>query len=150
MGTRCITVIKDEDNEEICVLYRQFDGSLDAHGKDLVDFLRDKKMVNGMGADKTNIANGMGCLAAQIIAHFKTEPGNFYLYPAGTRDCGEEYVYTISPYGIGVKDGEQMMELHLRVQEGMVTSFGEPGTPQKEMPLLYDGPVNKFDPESVC
>ena len=38
----------------------------------------------------------MECLAAQAIAHFKTKPGGFYLYPAGTRNAGEDYVYIVS------------------------------------------------------
>ena len=97
MGTRCLTVFKDDDGEEICVLYRQFDGYVEGHGNDLVKFLKGKKVVNGFGHGEnlSNAFNGMGCLTAAVIAHFKTEIGNFYLYPAGTRDCGEEFIYTV-------------------------------------------------------
>lgn len=38
----------------------------------------------------------MGCLAAQIVAHFKAEIGEFYLHKSGTRNICEEYIYTIS------------------------------------------------------
>ena len=102
MGTRSLTVVTNEHEEEIMVLYRQFDGSLDGHGQELLDFLKPLRITdgilrttNGISNDSTNIANGMGCLAAQIVAHFKDEVGGFYLYPAGTRDCGEELVYTV-------------------------------------------------------
>lgn len=93
MGTRSLTVIVDEQGKEIAVLYRQMDGQPDSHGKELVEFLRDMEMTQGLVEGKT--ANGMNCLAAQIIAHFKTAPGGFYLYAAGTRDAGEEYIYTV-------------------------------------------------------
>lgn len=98
MGTRSLTIVQDESgNEEIAVLYRQMDGYIEGHGLDLAKFLVGFEVVNGLGMrDNRKIANGMGCLFAQIIAHFKTEPGGFYLYPAGTRDCSEEYIYFVS------------------------------------------------------
>jgi hypothetical protein len=47
----------------------------------------------------------MGCLAAQLIANFKTEPGQFYLYePDLEQDSGQEYEYHIFDHGIDVKD----------------------------------------------
>jgi hypothetical protein len=39
----------------------------------------------------------MSCLAAQVVAHFKTEIGSFYLYPSGTRGMDEEYIYILYP-----------------------------------------------------
>ena len=136
MGTRCLTVFQDNDGTEIAVLYRQFDGYPDGMGNDLKEFLAPKRLVNGMSGDTSKVANGMGCLAAQIVAHFKTEAGNFYLYPAGARDCGEEFIYTLYP-AVGV--------IHMRVQAGSVTFFGMPGTKQGNMGILYDGPASAFD-----
>ncbi len=95
MGTRCLTVFKDDDGEEICVLYRQFDGYVEGgHGEELVNFLKNKRIVNGFDTKETAF-NGMGCLAAAVVAHFKTDIGNFYLHPAGTRDIGEDYFYIV-------------------------------------------------------
>ena len=146
MGTRSITVIKDENGEEICVLYRQFDGYPSGMGKDLKKFLSPIRLVNGI-TDKEDhpIANGMSCLAAQIVAHFKSEDrskcgslaGNIYLYPAGTRDAGEEYIYTIYPGENG--------KVRMRVQAGCMTMFGLPGTKQTNMPVLYDGYAYRFN-----
>lgn len=137
MGTRSLTVIQEDSGKEIAVLYRQYDGHPDCHGQHLKDFLYGFTIVNGMGFDDPpKIANGMNCLAAQIVAHFKKQPGNFYLYPAGVRDCGEEYVYTIY-----TKD----KKLCMRVQSGAVTFFGMPGTKQSNMPVLFDGPIGDFD-----
>lgn len=100
MGTRSITVFVDEYNhEEIVVMYRQFDGYLSGYGTDLATFLAPFKVVNGFGLDdkEGESANGMGCLAAQVVAHFKDESGigGIYLHAGGTRDVGEEYVYTV-------------------------------------------------------
>ena len=98
MGTRSLTVFVDEDNEEIAVLYRQFDGYPDGQGYDLTKFLKDRILVNGYtktDEEKKNF-NGMACLAAWFIGSVKTETGNFYLHKAGTRNCGEEFIYTVS------------------------------------------------------
>lgn len=95
MGTRCLTVIYNDNNKEIAVLYRQYDGYPAGHGAELNEFLEGMKIVDGLSGDTTKVANGMECLAAQIVAYFKTGPGGFYLCPAGTRDTGEEYIYHI-------------------------------------------------------
>jgi hypothetical protein len=97
MGTRSLTIFNDEwKNEEIVVFYRQYDGYPEGHGTELLTFIDNMKIVNGISLYKDErIANGMGCLAAQVISHFKEETGNFYLYSAGTRDIGEEFIYTL-------------------------------------------------------
>lgn len=95
MGTRSLTVFRDEEKKEICVLYRQYDGYPKGHGKDLLDFLKDGQGVNGFGNSDSKQFNGMGCLAAQVVAHFKKGVGDFYIYPAGARDAWEEYIYFI-------------------------------------------------------
>jgi hypothetical protein len=94
MGTRSLTVLKDEENKEIAVLYRQYDGYPTGHGKELAEFCANREITNGICSGRT--ANGMGCLAAQIIAIFKTEVGGFYLYSARTRNCSEEYIYYVT------------------------------------------------------
>ena len=141
MGTRSLTVVLDSNECEICVLYRQYDGYPTGHGAELQEFLSGFQIVNGLGSQREEkIANGMDCLAAQLIAHFKKEAGGFYLYPAGTRDCGEEYIYTLYL---------QSNNLMLRLYGGAVTYFGLPGTKQSSMPVLYDGRVELFDPPTI-
>jgi len=98
MGTRSLTTFIDEfDKEEIVVMYRQYDGYPRGHGRDLFNYLNGTKVVNGIPGGKivSQLANGMSCLAAQVVSHFKKEVGNFYLHKSGTRDIGEQYVYTI-------------------------------------------------------
>jgi len=108
MGTRSITIIND-GSTELCVLYRQHDGYPSGHGADIAQALGGKRMVNGFSDPVTQI-NGAGDLAVQLIAWLKWDAtvnskwrptpinsaGGLYLYPAGTRDTGEEYVYTIT------------------------------------------------------
>lgn len=37
----------------------------------------------------------------------------------------------------------------MKIQAGAVTFFGLPGTKQANMPVIYDGSVDSFDPEQV-
>lgn len=98
MGTRSLTIVKDERGKRLCTLYRQYDGSPDYHGEELRSFLEGKKLCNGIsyGKDNTKLFNGMGCLAASLVAHFKQEIGGFYLMSKSS-GCGEDYIYTIYP-----------------------------------------------------
>lgn len=119
MGTRSLTIIEDGKGRALATMYRQFDGYYDGHGKELADFLTGFKLVNGIRGDEPpKFANGLGCLAAQIIAHFKNEPGGIYLYPAGSSNVGEEYVYIVG--------GEVGCEPTIKVDE-------------------YSGPASGFD-----
>jgi hypothetical protein len=57
-------------------------------------------MVNGLGSDSTAVANGPGCLAAQIVAHFKDGPGDIYLHrPNKHMGCWQDYEYWIDVMG---------------------------------------------------
>ena len=61
--------------------------------RSLKEFLEDIHIVNGISlAEKRKIANGMGCLAAQLIQHFKNGPGGLYVT---SFDDYEEYNYEI-------------------------------------------------------
>ena len=97
MGTRSLTIVMD-GNQELCRIYRQFDGYPSGHGLDLAT-LCNVKLVNGYAPSQKDgkHANGMGCLAATIIKGLKQEIGGIYLEPTG----GEvndwcEYVYIVT------------------------------------------------------
>jgi hypothetical protein len=103
MGTRSLTVFFETYTErdtgkkrknEIVTMYRQYDGYPSGHGKELAEFLADGKVVNGFGLDGGKQFNGMGCLAAQVVAHFKDGVGGFYLQ-RGNKNSGEEYRYHV-------------------------------------------------------
>jgi hypothetical protein len=93
MGTRCDTIMYNGADKEIAVLYRQYDGYPDGHGKELKKFLNGKKIINGISGEDNHNFNGMDCLAAALVAHFKKTIGGFYLNPAGSRDG--EYQYKV-------------------------------------------------------
>ena len=107
MGTRAIVDIYGEGEGEedvvLCTLYRQFDGYPEGGlGDELVDFIKTKKVVNGH-SHGSNEANGMGCLAAQLIGHLKNGVGNLYLFPPNTKDVWEEFRYRVRLHpGTGV------------------------------------------------
>lgn len=143
MGTRSLTVIKNEDNRDLLTVYRQFDGYPSGHGKDLQDFLLSRILVNGFSRsrkDQKTEANGMGCLAAQLVTHLKLNagaesergkngPGNIYIYPNGSKDVGEEWMYIISP---------EDDSFHLKVYNYYGNTNGN---------KVYDGKIGDFDPE---
>lgn len=83
MGTRSNTVVIETGHEKeqiLLNLYGQMDGYPSGQGKDLCDFLSAIDMVNGLGLSNTRkVANGAGCLAAQLVAHFKEGAGGFYI-----------------------------------------------------------------------
>ena len=104
MGTRSLTYVYEtfkndkgqRQNEPILCMYGQYDGYVAGHGAELAEFLATGKLVNGIGLDAGKVFNGMGCLAAQLVAHFKTEAGGFYLRaPVINRDDWQEYEYHI-------------------------------------------------------
>jgi len=95
MGTRSLTYVYEGKMPVVC-LYRQYDGYPSGHGAELAEFLMGYDIVNGFGEKRAKLANGMGCLAAQMVAHFKTETGNFYLHaPLLDRDDGQDFEYHV-------------------------------------------------------
>jgi hypothetical protein len=84
-------------NQEICLMYRQFDGYPSGHPSETAEWLASGQVVNGLSMGETNLVfNGAGCLAAQLIAKYKVEPGGTYLHPLKHRGkCWEDYLYDI-------------------------------------------------------
>jgi hypothetical protein len=105
MGTRSLTFVYDGTSKVMC-MYRQFDGYPSGHGAELASFLASfDAVVNGYAFNETRkVANGMGCLAAQLVANFKVGVGGFYLYPTSTKDAGQEYEYHVYAQKVVVKE----------------------------------------------
>ena len=104
MGTRSLTFVYNDQGKPIINFYRQYDGYPSGHGAELAAFLAPLTVVNGFGGDTTNLANGMGCLAAQLVAHFKDGCGGFYLHPVTETDCGQDYEYHVYPDRVEIKN----------------------------------------------
>ena len=97
MGTRSLTYVYVEDTPIMC-MYRQFDGYPSGHGVELAEFLTQIEMGEGISGkpELFSYANGMGCLAAQMIVNFKKSPGGFYIYPVELdQACWQEYEYHV-------------------------------------------------------
>jgi len=98
MGTRALTFVYQGETPLIN-MYRQYDGYPTGHGAELAEFLAPFEMVSGIPVtdDETprKMANGMGCLAAQLVSNFKVGAGQFYLYPTSAVDLGQDYEYHI-------------------------------------------------------
>lgn len=128
MGTRSITTIIDNQwgkPEKICTMYRQYDGYPSGHGAELHAFLAPMGITNGIGSDmeEGGWANGAGCLAAQMVAHFKDGIGGIYLTAPRTKLDGEDYGYEIKineDLSIKVK----VVCYGEKVFEGSVEAFG--------------------------
>ncbi len=125
MGTRS-TIKFYEGNDPLLSVYTQYDGYISGVGRDLANFLKDIKVVNGYGSKDTifNAANGMGCLAAQYLARFKDSIGNVYVT---TPDDNQEYNYEVRL----IKTSEQgrFIETFKIVVKELGTGFE--GTPEE-------------------
>ena len=63
----------------IVSIYNHFDGYPEGLGVTLASYLEDKKITNGLGKDRYSVFNGLGCMAASIIAELKDEAGQIYI-----------------------------------------------------------------------
>ena len=111
MGTRSLTYVYVEDTPIMC-MYRQFDGYPSGHGVELAEFLTQIEMGNGISGEPElfSFANGMGCLAAQMIVNFKKSPGGFYIYPVELdQACWQEYEYHFYEKQVVVKNPTEVI-----------------------------------------
>ena len=72
-------------------VYKHYDGYPEGHPLELAKFLKDFKIVNGLGQDTYRKANGLTCLATQYIAAFKMGPGDLYVENPDTNHGDIEY-----------------------------------------------------------
>ena len=88
MGTRAtIHIAKREEgvsfsekpDKFIVSIYQHYDGYPEGLGVTLASYLDNKTIVNGIGVDRNTVFNGLGCLAASLIAELKEEAGNVYI-----------------------------------------------------------------------
>jgi len=92
MGTRSTTKIY-EDGKLLLALYKQWDGHTDSWGKELKDFIKSKKFVNGYSTNEKHTSfNGVGCFALQLVTKFKDGVGDLY---ATTEEDEQEYNYVL-------------------------------------------------------
>ena len=132
MGTRSVTTIEaptGTGTAPLLKIYTQYDGYVEGGlGEELIDFLRGRRVVNGYSMqDKEDRAfNGLGCLAASIVAHLKDGIGNVYIQ-ALDDDYEGSYNYFIS-------EDDGLIRIRMEGYNG----------------VLYDGPVDDFSLDQIA
>ena len=135
MGTRSVTTIEaptGTGTAPLLKIYTQYDGYVKGGlGEELIDFLRGRRVVEGYSMqDKEDRAfNGLGCLAASIVAHLKDGIGNVYIQAL---DDDYEGAYN---YFISEDDGR----IFIRMVE---LSYDKDGDMNGR--VLYNGAVDDF------
>ena len=85
-------------------VYNHYDGHPERLGVTLASYLKGYDITNGIiSGVQGPIANGIGCLSAQLVSYLKDEPGGIYLQPPRNIDF-EDYIYYI-----WVKENEEIM-----------------------------------------
>ena len=112
MGTRTLVHVKD-GKKTIATIYRQYDGYPSGIGEDIKKALNsgEVEILNGYNGSSKIPAqfNGIGCLAAFLVGELKEQKiGNVYLLAANSKDCGEDFVYTLS---------EKKSQIYIKVQD---------------------------------
>ena len=70
----------EKPSKTIVDIYHHYDGYPEGLGVTLASYLDDKKITNGLGSrDDYDYFNGLGCLAASLVAELKDGPGNVYI-----------------------------------------------------------------------
>jgi hypothetical protein len=83
-------------NQELCLVYRQFDGYPTGHPMETAEWLASGTVVNGYSKTDTLQFNGAGCLAAQLVAKYKEGVGGTYIQSLKSRgNSWEDYLYDI-------------------------------------------------------
>ena len=152
MSTSAETVFLD--GGRICaVLWRHYDGYPTSHGEELKDLLGTFRLENGPPTlrspsaiavlDFRRVANGMGCLAAQVVAHFKEGPGDFYLCPPNPFPHPASFRYTVY-----LAEGDSV-QLRCEVPAWPAADTGPCASDEFTWRELYDGPAEEFDCEEA-
>ena len=80
----------------IVSIYNHWDGYPEGLGVQLAEYFDGKVVTNGLGSKDNEdlIFNGMGCLAASLVAELKDGPGNVYIEPRDSHGW-IDYYYVI-------------------------------------------------------
>lgn len=88
--------VKKTKQTELVLVYFQYDGYPSGHPCQTAEWLASGRVVNGFGSSDELQFNGVGCLAAQLIAKYKDGVGNVYIHTLNSRGKSwEDYLYDI-------------------------------------------------------
>ncbi|MBK8464936.1 MAG: hypothetical protein IPL32_03820 [Chloracidobacterium sp.] len=144
---KSLTIVLDDEGRDICVLSRSIDGDLTGHGDDLKRLLRGHLITReSRSKDHHKVAFSMGHLAVTLIKDSKWGIGFFKLLPCGTRDYGEEYIYTVYPRHTASKTPSL---LNLRIETLFPEYTGTDSPKNHTWTVIYDGLLDEFNPNEV-
>ena len=138
MATRAmISIAKREEGvsfseipeRTIVDIYHHWDGYPEGLGVTLGWYLSGKRVVNGISSKDNEdlIFNGMGCLAASLVAHLKDGPGNVYIEGREQHTWIDYYYYIWGDYNkdiwIIIFDGNEC--IFVGKPDKLQTKYGE-------------------------
>ena len=86
----------ERPDKTIVDIYHLWDGYPEGLGVKLASYLDDKKITNGLsGKNDYDVFNGMGCLAASLVAELKEGPGDVYIEDPKRRHGWIDYEYVV-------------------------------------------------------
>jgi hypothetical protein len=94
MGTRSKTNVLDCNGNIIISIYRQFDGDIERHGRDLKKFLKRNRLANRINKETQcpSYNEGMEDLAGELFCYLKAQTKHVMpAYPATNNDFAFEY-----------------------------------------------------------
>ncbi len=101
----------EEPNKTIVDIYHHWDGYPEGLGVTLASYLNGYHIVNGMGRENDNLFNGIGCMAASIVAELKDGPGDVYIEPRESHSWIDYRYYIWGDYyksiWISIFDGDE-------------------------------------------
>ena len=102
----------EEPNKTIVDIYHHWDGYPEGLGVTLASYLEEKKVVNGLSrGNEDYVFNGMGCLAASLVAELKDGPGDVYIEPRESHGWIDYQYYiwgdTYKDIWISIFDGDE-------------------------------------------
>ena len=104
MGTRAMINIarreegvsfSEKPDKVMVSIYNHYDGYPEELGVTLANYLDGRIIVNGLGKDNFRVFNGLGCLAASLIAELKDGPGNIYIEDPKRKHTWIDYEYYV-------------------------------------------------------
>ncbi len=125
MGTSALIRVYDGDRLLVSI-YKQSDGYPTSAGQDIIDAVGARKLTNGFSGSRNGLANGMGCLAALLIAAMKGDEAGLFYIVEGQDDDWADFTYELRGYRMAPDAG-----VSLKVFCGSSQT-------------IYDGPLGEY------
>jgi len=96
--------VYDENGDLIVTIYGKYNGYPSLLGAKVFEFLKDRKLIDTFVGveDNIKVSKGMCCLAAELVGHLKTGPGDIYLIPQHIIIDDLAFTYNVYPNYIKV------------------------------------------------